>query len=198
MGFVTDSNRPNRLSNRFWGRFRGPFPSNAPLPLASCPSALIPVQAIIMVVPVAVLAAAVVVTVTVAPARVDTAPCVALSVALYLVAVLWVFAASVWQMRRLVLRAGDAVLRGARDEDPTVDALVRYVRTCARDRAEAGGPAVAKVPSHVEVEEAEEEDPLHFMRHEIADKAHDVKGYTVIDTSGVILWCNEALLQYFK
>ena len=40
MTFVTDSNRPptalatssNRLSNRFWGRRRGPFPSDASLP----------------------------------------------------------------------------------------------------------------------------------------------------------------------
>ena len=37
--FVTDNNCPpnrlatcsNRLSNRFWGRLRGPFPSNVPL-----------------------------------------------------------------------------------------------------------------------------------------------------------------------
>eukprot|EP00667_Euglena_gracilis_P002413 EG_transcript_2413 len=41
------------------------------------------------------------------------------------------------------------------------------------------------------------DDPLDFLLHDLAEWASSDDGWIIIDTTGIILWCNEAVRKYF-
>ena len=147
------------------------------------------------VVPVLLLLAVQVVITAVAPIPRSQMGYLVLYIAAFILVVLWLFGALVMKTQRLVLQLGDLapdVLQSSPEQAASLlssDPLIRYVQARVFNTREHA----------VEPEQDQPEaDPLQFVQKELEVRASDTNGHVMIDTTGIVLWCNGVLLDYFK
>eukprot|EP00667_Euglena_gracilis_P007078 EG_transcript_7145 len=80
------------------------------------------------------------------------------------------------------------------------DTIIQFIRLAA---AATASPDPPPQPPQLEVTPAPEppprnpDDPLDFLRRDLNEWASSADGWIVIDATGIILWCNEAVKKYF-
>ena len=148
-----------------------------------------------LVVPLTLVVSAVVVTYVGPPAHIHVYVVADIVVGVFGIA--WLFVALVLRMKRMLLQLGEQVPNVVGCDPELLDSLlssdhgIHYVQSCVHNCYAYHRPVGSS-------RKEQRDDPLDFVKSEIASMGDDPTGAVFVDHTGTILWVNDAAVQYFR